>query len=639
LGAPQCIDRVQYTEARGSGVCRVTNRSINRATTLVGALLLFLATLVAPAYPAFAAVTTEPVAIAVGRDGDGRVLHVGGDGSSNSSPIVVAPYVANTAAGSTRQRWIFERVTGSGMPTFAYRIKNPATGKCLNAAGGTPVNEAPIILFPCNGTLSGTNEIWWMDSSPDPTGVHIRNKRDNRCVDIASRSSANNARLVNYTCNEVDTAWNQIFQVRTGSFYCTERQRDWGATAGLCVSPTPTSGIMGAWFNVPSTIAYKNPSTYVLSNELRSRIKVDVLDADNIATGEVQMGWRALRAPTTNGTVSYNAYWEEWGQDGEEYHTVPPLDPIGRPNGSQVADGTQHTYMMLASSTAGQWDLFYDFNYFATTQRQSGNRAGFVTVGLQSRYIDALTQAQPYDFRVQTTNVAGVWVKPELTQAALGNSKECGMFPVWEDFSGGTGNNQPPWCLTTARTLTDTKTAVEVTSISKPTSAVSLAGPRRAAKVQERSGVVNGVDQAQLSRCMAEDPARCLQTVSGLERCVQKRLLCSVSPAAKHTIARSRVAMTGTDAIAVARSLLRTEPADAKTAAAEPQVTRTTIAGAGVPEAAGSGLAADTQVYVVTGRGPVRSWNANSATTYGRWTAVVDATTSSVLYARLGEPQ
>ncbi len=285
------------------------------------------------------------------------------------------------------------------------------------------------------------------------------------------------------------------------------------------------------------------------------------------------MGWRAVRAPISAGAVSYNAYWQELGQNVEEYHALPFVDPVGSPNGSNVADGAQHTYMMMASSTAGQWDLFYDFNYVATTKRQSGGRADFVTTGLQSRYIDALTQSQPYEFRVQTTNAAGVRVKPDLAQTALGNNKECGMFPIWEDFSSGAGNNQPPWCLTTARTQTEAKTTVETTKISKPTTAVSLLDQSPATNFLPRSGVVNGVDQALLSRCLASDPTRCLQEVPGLQSCVQQRLLCSVSAATRHaTITRSATPTSETDAIVAARSLIHSSEQPSAKRASDPDM-------------------------------------------------------------------
>lgn len=149
--------------------------------------------------------------------------------------------------------------------------------ECVNASGATAVNNAPIILYTCNGTLTGTNEIWWMDTNPFPDGVQIRNKRDNRCVDVSSASTANNAPLVNNTCND-SGPWNQLYGVRTGSFDCTARDSDWQVTTGLCVSTLPTPAVLGIWFNVPATMAYKDSSTYVLSNELRSRINADVVN-------------------------------------------------------------------------------------------------------------------------------------------------------------------------------------------------------------------------------------------------------------------------------------------------------------------------------------------------------------------------
>jgi len=239
---------------------------------------------------------------------------------------------------------------------------------------------------------------------------------------------------------------------------------------------------------------------------------------------------------------------------------------------------------------------------------------------------------------VQTTNAAGVWVKPELTQTALGNNKQCGMWPIWEDFTGGAGNNQPPWCLSTARNLTDAKTTVETTRISKPTSAVSRADKAltdkapAAAASPTRNGIINGVDQALLSRCLAD----CLRTVPGLQRCVQLHLLCSTSQASARTAKKSGTMLTEAEAITAARGLIRgTEPVGTSDDVAR----TTTLAEAGLPDPAGSGFATDTPVYVVTGDEPARSWNDGSDARYDRWPAVVDAATGDVLYARLDSPK
>jgi hypothetical protein len=602
--------------------------------SLFGALLL-------PGNSASAAVTSEPVTIAVGRSGDGRVLQIGGDGTSNSAPIVAASYVSAVDTASSKQRWTLERVTGSGMPAFAYRIKNPATGKCLNSSGATPVNKAPIILYTCNGTLSGTNEIWWVDTSPSPDGVRIRNKRDNRCLDITGGSAADGAPLESYTCNEADSAWNQLFLTRTGSFDCAVRDSDWQVTAGICVRQQgQTSGVMGIWFNAPSAMAYRDPEDYILSNERRTRISADVVNGLNEKTGDVQMGWRALRAPTSAGSVSYNAYWQEYGQNTEEYHAISTVDPAGSPNGSNIADGMQHTYMMTASTTSSQWDLYYDFNFVATTARQSRSRANFVRADLQSRYIDALTQAQPFEFRVQTINIAGVWVKPDLAWTALGNNKECGMFPTWADFSEGAGNNQPPWCLSTARTLTDAKTTVDTLKVAKPTSAVSKQSQNTVPdkSLQPAQGTVNGVDQKLLSNCMATDPSRCLQEVPGLQRCVQQHLRCyTPQVAVSESSTTGDKSVTKKETIRAAQALIHpsTPKGAAKLATTPPEAELTTLAQARLTDEVGTRIPADTAVFVVTGRDQVRSWSAESKKLYGKWKAVIDAKTAEVLYARL----
>ena len=603
--------------------------------------------------PVYAAAPFDAVAVAVGRSGDTRVLQVGGDGVSNSSPIVVAPYQNGPATAATVkiQRWIFEkRPPGEGLPDFAYRVKNPATGKCLDRGGTSTANGAPIILYTCN---NGANQTWYMNRTPAEGGVRFRNNFDHRCIDVPGGSLANNVALKAWNCSTSPDGWNQLWRKKTGPVECMRRTSLWAAVAQVCTQTYPVAGVMASWANIPVAISYRDPRSWPATNEAQTFINATVLNSQGQQYGAIEMGWRAVHSGVNPGGTTYTAYWTEWGDAGEEYHAIPSLDPLGSPNWSNVADGQQHTYLMLGAGIAGQWDLSYDYNPVATTRRQAGGRAGETTTGYRARYPDALRHNE-FNFRTQMLDINGFWFRPRQVQTATGNTKECGSWPIWEDYTGAWGDNLPPYCVGAGRTFVGAAATpdVGIFTVEKPAPAAAAPAANASTghmgdepRTSADSPVLNGVDQRELAACMAQQADSCLDRVDGLRACVEARLVCNRA-ATPRTAARQpdqrRSALTAASARGMVGKYL--QAADSAVAKSGGVVAKTAtvmtaaelrrdLPDAPIPQA----VSGELPVYLLTGDDLVKSNQPGVEKSFSGWLAVIDGQSGIPLYWRLGD--
>jgi hypothetical protein len=80
----------------------------------------------------------------------------------NASQDVGAQVVQWPCNGSTEQRWVFHRLSGT-----RYQIENEHSRRCLDALGGA-TNGTPVVQWPC-GSLS--NETW--DTGVTLTGFPV----------------------------------------------------------------------------------------------------------------------------------------------------------------------------------------------------------------------------------------------------------------------------------------------------------------------------------------------------------------------------------------------------------------------------------------------------------------------------------
>ncbi len=588
---------------------------------------------------AAAAVAAETIAIGVGRDGDMRVLQAGGDGVSNSSPILVQPYRQGSAASVASQRWTLVRQpAAAGAPKFTYQIRHPASGKCLNSAGATPVNGAAIILYTCSGA---SNEKWWMNEQPGSLGIQFRNLRDGRCIDIPGKNTASGVAVKSWNCAATEVDWNQYFGVRTGKFFCGYADDD-GVSEGrystLCVEPAAAfNGLMSSWHHYPVGIVARGAGA--APNELRSSLEALTLNAQGSPHGTAYVGWKAVRGGAPTASVTYAAYTGEATADGYQYRVLPTVDSAGNPNGSNAGDGQQHTYMMLGNAN-GEWDIFFDYNFEGSTRYQASNRATSAQVVVDADFLDAVTFTNGYGYRARLMGADGVWRRPRLTETATSTPKTCGGFPDSQDITNGGGGNLPPWCLNGNRTLVGTGEAldVDVFTVEKPTTAAA-AVPAEPATPRAAS-MVNGVDQQKLSRCLRDAGKDCLDEVPGLAACVAARKLCNTGAAVTTSSKRAdrpTITLAQARSAAVAQLTESVPATDRRQGAAV-----VTSAAAMTAQHARLQLPADVlardvrdgdRVYVITGTGPVRGWH-TGARTHHRWTAVVDAT-GTMLFTHL----
>jgi hypothetical protein len=116
-----------------------------------------------------------------------KCANVLNDGTADGTDIV-----QETCTSSTGQIFRFQD-QGGGI----YRILNPASGRCVSAAGGGAINYVIEIR-----TCSATDTLQQFNSVPDVTGYYkLVNLAAGNCVDIYLQSTANGGQYETYTCN------------------------------------------------------------------------------------------------------------------------------------------------------------------------------------------------------------------------------------------------------------------------------------------------------------------------------------------------------------------------------------------------------------------------------------------------------
>ncbi|MEV4481777.1 RICIN domain-containing protein [Micromonospora coxensis] len=586
------------------------------------------------------------MAISSGFGEAGMVWHVGGNGTADGSPVTIAEYqVGLTGAAVARQRWMFDPVAGK---TFVFSIRNPATGKCLSRANDTVISTIVI-----TGCTASARQQWSVPSQAtdrgNDRGFRVVSVTGGRCVETGEAemdpelASAVTPPLQLGPCDDNSFHTWQRWQVRTGVDGCAVRTREWQVLGRMCVAAGENmQGFMSAWRNESLTVGYQKPEEWLLSNTARAYVGIQPIDAQggNSRGGNVEFGWQADGPARYDGSTAYSAYWLESGNGREEYHAVPGSWDGGVDNGSRTADRQMHTYLLLGTGNAGQWDVLYDYNPVGTTTLQQGGRLRTGEVGMYIRNLNLTKLATPLEYRTQLLTVTGQWRRPTVAETATGVQKACGGPPVYEDFSDGQGNNQPPYCLGLARTTKrDAPQHVEAFHVTKPAPAAATTAPQPATTAPA-AAVHNGVDQQRLAACLQLDASRCLTEVPGLQACVAARKVCNLTgrPAAT-TRAAARPAMTLDQARAAAARTVKAArvPAVAGRFAAVPVVGADTVAardltGVRLP----ADVRADEAVHVVTGDGPVRSLGADPSATYTGWRLVYQASTGVLLHGCLG---
>jgi hypothetical protein len=587
-----------------------------------------------------AAASPDPVAIGMSHgDADTRVLNVSGDGKTNKSPVVNTVYQPGlTGADVVRQRWTFVAVRQSEEPgaPYRYQVRNVGSKKCLDRAADK-VDGAAVYISTCSDT--SVTQVWTIDPTDTngDLGMQLVSAQDGRCLDNAGLVTNNNQKVHVWKCSL--TQWNHRWKIRTGTFDCPVYERRYFTETKMCVRGAQNMiGLMANWRNEPMSLAYRDPSTYVLANEAMIHAGLTGLDSQLNTYGHVEFGWHVIQLYNDRPAV-YDSYWTENTGAGETYNALPATDPMGNPTGADEPNGMNHTYLALGNPDSNQWDLYYDYNFIASTSKQRGFQSADQDYGLYARYVDATSIANPVQVRTQLMTGANVWHKPELANTAVTNPKRCDGPPVWDDFSAGSGMNKPPYCVVDNRatdradaSLLDrfTITKADTTSSATPADPGGGAG--------EATGRLHGVDQAALAACAADDPASCLRTVPGLAACMAAHQQCHTLPATRHAAVTDKP-VTAKQAILAARTWLGL-PAMTGAANSLARIAQTTTAGRVTSLLPGarlpSDVATDRDVYVVTGTDAVHGIGAASTQRYDGWSMVIDRSTGRLLYARLG---
>ncbi|MEV4513806.1 RICIN domain-containing protein [Dactylosporangium sp. NPDC049525] len=571
-----------------------------------------------------AAAAQMPVAIGVVNTDDTRVLGVGGDGTSNQSPVEIVEYLPGVRGGDIdRQRWSLVRVFD--VYDFTYRVEHVASGRCLTASGED--NGAPVVLADCSDS---SLQLWAMPPESNPDGLAMWNVASSRCLDIPDFSTGTGVAMQLWDCAYV---WSQSWQRRTGAFDCGTRDSEWIHT-DLCVrAEEDVHGVVAAWANTPVALKRLNPAQWVLSNTVQNSVSFARADG----SGGVEYGWRADHNGQVGAAVTYNLYWSEWNAGQYTYSVVPSwIAP-----GSSDPDGMPHSYLVLPSGSGDQYDLYYDYNPLTSTRLQTGGPVRDVRTGLAIRYLRAATINTPFANELQLATGDTGTRYPFVREVATGEPKTCDAPPTWDDFGYGVASptgadaaNMKPWCFTvavgTSGASSGDGTAVDSLVVGKPSAAATIAASPTAAP----ASTVNGVDQRALADCMRRTGASCLSTVPGLAACVEAKQVCHAGPTVT-----SHPKVPGTSALSLdqaRREALRVMATGSGGARATSDLTRLraqTVPAASLPAVAGIGV---DQVHIVSGDGPAEPFTTSAAATYAGFTVIFDATTGALLHVCLG---
>lgn len=569
-----------------------------RVVAVLAAVITGIAGALVVVEPALAAVS-GPLAIGQATPDDINVLGV--DTTTAGSPVRVQRYQVGVGTAVNKQRWTFEAIAaGGGIPAQTFRIRNVAANLCMEKplAEGD-VNGADVVIATCQ---SVTHQYWYIPTTFPVGGYLLRSVRDGRCLDLYV--SSDGAPTTMWACGGYET---QYWKVRYGGFDCNER-----AITALCAIPgQPMFGLFATWRQYPMT--FNGPDYNYGWNILAFDTYDNNLPGNSYDYLEV--GWRGQYDPDI-GATAHDAYWLEQGLRGGEYiyeeHSL-----AAQPYGS-AADGRNHSYMALADSDTGQWDILYDYNAVGKTTVASGDRLSYIETGLMVNYEEQFFLANPIENRVQWQDGNGVFRRPALGESSQSHQNTCNAPP--NPMSWGRPNT-PPWCFTpTLGTRADTVgTAVDYWSVGKPTSLVAKA-PAAGPAGNAGPAVYNGVDQRALAACMENDADACLTTVPGLARCVAARQVCNLTASTGKSATGGRE-LTLDGAVAATKRMLAAGTVTARTTAAGPDRNTT-----------------NATVHVVTGTTTVKQFRGRELPhEYQGFVLTFDARTGVLLHACLGK--
>jgi hypothetical protein len=104
---------------------------------------------------------------------------------------------------TSNEEWYFQEVDLVGGVTY-YWIWSGKSGKCLTVQNASTANNAPIIQYTCN---TGGNEEWRVAYVKTVNGLdyyRIIGRQSGKCITVQNKSTADGAKLLLYDCNGGD---------------------------------------------------------------------------------------------------------------------------------------------------------------------------------------------------------------------------------------------------------------------------------------------------------------------------------------------------------------------------------------------------------------------------------------------------
>jgi len=138
--------------------------------------------------------TASRLATALGVAIVGTAVVLAGPAAANAGPAHIAAGGHRAPAGTSLEHVI-------GAADNVYYIKNQHSGKCMTVHGASTANGARIDQYTC---LSGAHNQWWVVYRVGTYLARITGYQSGKCLSVQGGSKKKGAALIQWTCNGAD---------------------------------------------------------------------------------------------------------------------------------------------------------------------------------------------------------------------------------------------------------------------------------------------------------------------------------------------------------------------------------------------------------------------------------------------------
>jgi hypothetical protein len=120
-----------------------------------------------------------------------------------------APTASGSAVASPLIGAVPSTHTATAQTLLYQHITNINSGLCLNVARASTADNAPVIQYTCQNTF--TNDRWAAVTNPNGY-FWIKNENSGLCLNVAGASTADNAPVIQYTCQSrfLNESWSRV---------------------------------------------------------------------------------------------------------------------------------------------------------------------------------------------------------------------------------------------------------------------------------------------------------------------------------------------------------------------------------------------------------------------------------------------